>query len=83
MDKSLAEFQQNLENLISEERIKSYGSIEKHFENLYLVAKITPKIASIEIALRNILDFYLKQNNQNWILCSDSDKIKNEGGYSK
>lgn len=76
MDKSLVEFQQNLENLVSEERIKSYGSVEKHFENLYLVAKITPKIASIEIALRNILDFYLKQNNQDWILCSDSDMIK-------
>lgn len=77
MDKKLIDFQQSLENLISKERIKSYGSVEKHFENLYLIARITPKIASIEIALRNTLDFCLKQNNQDWILQNISNMIKN------
>ena len=74
MNEYMMNFQHNIENLISKERIVSYGSIEKHFENLQFIAKITPKLASLEIALRNIIDYYFKFNDENWILGNTDEK---------
>ena len=74
MNEDMMNFQQNIENLISKKRIESYGSIEKHFENLQFIAKITPKLTSLEIALRNIVDYYFKLNNENWILGNTNKK---------
>lgn len=74
MNEDMMNFQQSIENLISKERLESYGSIEKHFENLQFIAKITPKLASLEIALRNIVDYYFKLKNENWILGNTDEK---------
>ena len=53
--------------LLSKERLQSYSSIQEHFENLQLIANITPKLATIEIALRNLLDHELSKIDSNWI----------------
>ena len=50
----------NLETLLSKERLKSYDyNINKHYENLRLIGKITSKIATLEIILRIKLDCVL------------------------
>lgn len=61
--------------LFSKQRLESYNNdLDKHFENLRLIARITPKIAVIEIILRNMLDSILTQTNPLWIENS-KDKI--------
>ncbi|MEQ4347142.1 hypothetical protein ABNO84_10095, partial [Campylobacter jejuni] len=43
--------------LLSQIRLSSYNDdIVKYYDNLKLVGKITPKIATLEIILRNKLD---------------------------
>ncbi|HEF1652511.1 TPA: hypothetical protein R8U00_001779, partial [Campylobacter jejuni] len=46
----------NFNDLFSQIRLSSYdNNIVKHYDNLKLVGKITPKIATLEIILRNKL----------------------------
>lgn len=56
--------------LLSPERLSSYENIDEHFDNLVLIGKITPKLALIEIALRNLMDMFLRQGNEKWLLDS-------------
>ena len=56
--------------LLSPERLSSYENIDEHFDNLVLIGKITPKLALIEIALRNLMDMLLRQNDERWLLDS-------------
>ena len=51
----------------SQERLSSYQSVEEHFDNLRLIAKITPKLASIELILRNLLDCEKRQIDVDWL----------------
>lgn len=70
-----------LTKLLSPQRLSSYENLDEHFKNLALVSKITPKLALIEIALRNLMDNLLKQNNKQWLLNSNDDivcKMKKE-----
>lgn len=81
----------NLEALLSKERLESYeNNIEKHYENLKLIGKITPKIATLEIVLRNKLNNILLLKDSEWIrntkdpiIIKARKKIKknNDGNY--
>ncbi|WP_394951159.1 hypothetical protein [uncultured Helicobacter sp.] len=65
-------------NLLSKERLRSYDyDISKHYENLKLVGKITPKIATLEIILRNKLDQKLSESNRHWIEESNDENVIN------
>ncbi len=70
----------NITNLLSKERLEHYNnSIVEHTRNINLISKITPNMAMIEISIRNIVDFYLKQKEgDNWVINSENDDIKNE-----
>lgn len=58
----------NFNELFSQIRLSSYdNNIVKHYDNLKLVGKITPKIATLEIILRNKLDNKLSEQDSNWI----------------
>ena len=57
--------------------MSSYNNnIIKHYDNLKLIGKITPKIATLEIILRNKLDNKLSEKDSNWIKNSNDEKIK-------
>ncbi|HEF8508565.1 TPA: hypothetical protein SBF09_001774 [Campylobacter jejuni] len=63
--------------LLSQIRLSSYdNNIVKHYDNLKLVGKITPKIATLEIILRNKLDNKLSEKDNDWIKNSNDEKIK-------
>lgn len=65
-------------SLLSKERLRSYDyDISKHYENLKLVGKITPKIATLEIILRNKLDQKLSEYNRHWIEESNDENVIN------
>ena len=65
----MTNFKKDIVCLISNDRLQSYDNdITKHSKNLHLIAKITPKIALLEIVLRNILDFKLGGSTTNWII---------------
>lgn len=65
-------------SLLSKERLRSYDyDISKHYENLKLVGKITPKIATLEIILRNKLDQKLSESNRHWIEESNDENVIN------
>ena len=67
----------NFNDLFSQMRLSSYNNdIIKHYDNLKLVGKITPKIATLEIILRNKLDNKLSEKDSNWIKNSNDEKIK-------
>ncbi|ECV6605996.1 hypothetical protein F3L67_09440, partial [Campylobacter jejuni] len=54
--------------LLSQIRLSSHNDdIIKHYDNLKLVGKITPKIATLEIILRNKLDSKLSEQDNDWI----------------
>ena len=66
----------NFKILLSKERLESYNNeIDKHYENLKLIANITPKIATLEIILRNKLDSVLSLRNNEWIKNAKDAKI--------
>lgn len=46
--------------------------INEHFENLIFISKITPKIATIEICVRNIFDIHQPKD---WIINSQDNEI--------
>ncbi|EAK7683201.1 hypothetical protein E7O32_09715 [Campylobacter jejuni] len=63
--------------LLSQIRLSSYNDdIIKHYDNLKLVGKITPKIATLEIILRNKLDSKLSEQDNDWIKNSNDENIK-------
>ncbi|HEF2022181.1 TPA: hypothetical protein R8X14_001750 [Campylobacter jejuni] len=67
----------NFNKLFSQIRLSSYdNNIVKHYDNLKLVGKITPKIATLEIILRNKLDNKLSEQDSNWIKNSNDENIK-------
>lgn len=67
----------NFNDLFSQIRLSSYNNdIIKHYDNLKLVGKITPKIATLEIILRNKLDNKLSEQDNDWIKNSNDEKIK-------
>ncbi|EAL3840136.1 hypothetical protein AWU99_09935 [Campylobacter coli] len=67
----------NFNDLFSQIRLSSYdNNIVKHYDNLKLVGKITPKIATLEIILRNKLDNKLSEQDSNWIKNSNDENIK-------
>lgn len=67
----------NYTNLLSKIRLTSYNNnIIKHYGNLKLVGKITPKMATLEIILRNKLDSKLSEQDNNWIKNSNDKEIK-------
>ncbi|EAJ0469595.1 hypothetical protein CA700_08315 [Campylobacter upsaliensis] len=68
----------NFNILLSQTRLSSYNNdIVKHYDNLKLVGKITPKIATLEIILRNKLDSKLSELDNEWIKNSNDRMIKN------
>ncbi|ECC2141695.1 hypothetical protein FN948_09715 [Campylobacter coli] len=67
----------NFNDLFSQMRLSSYNDdIVKHYDNLKFVGKITPKIATLEIILRNKLDNKLSEKDSNWIKNSNDENIK-------
>ncbi|EOG2670212.1 hypothetical protein ACK8ZI_001794, partial [Campylobacter coli] len=63
--------------LLSQIRLSSYNDdIVKYYDNLKLVGKITPKIATLEIILRNKLDSKLSEQDNDWIKNSNDENIK-------
>ncbi|EDP8265026.1 hypothetical protein GSX27_09495, partial [Campylobacter jejuni] len=67
----------NFNDLFSQMRLSSYNDdIVKHYDNLKFVGKITPKIATLEIILRNKLDNKLSEQDSNWIKNSNDENIK-------
>lgn len=67
----------NFNDLFSQTRLSSYDNdITKHYDNIKLVGKITPKIATLEIILRNKLDNKLSEQDNDWIKNSNDEKIK-------
>ncbi|EIT5273813.1 hypothetical protein L2J08_001760 [Campylobacter jejuni] len=63
--------------LLSQIRLSSHNDdIIKHYDNLKLVGKITPKIATLEIILRNKLDSKLSEQDNDWIKNSNDENIK-------
>ncbi|EKH5408809.1 hypothetical protein O8M53_001772 [Campylobacter coli] len=67
----------NFNDLFSQMRLSSYNDdIIKHYDNLKLVGKITPKIATLEIILRNKLDSKLSEQDNDWIKNSNDENIK-------
>ncbi|TNB59752.1 hypothetical protein FDR72_07775 [Campylobacter helveticus] len=68
----------NFNILLSQTRLSSYNNdIVKYYDNLKLVGKITPKIATLEIILRNKLDSKLSELDNEWIKNSNDGMIKN------
>ncbi|HED6176212.1 TPA: hypothetical protein R5W99_001878 [Campylobacter coli] len=67
----------NFNDLFSQMRLSSYNDdIVKYYDNLKLVGKITPKIATLEIILRNKLDSKLSEQDNDWIKNSNDENIK-------
>ncbi|WQR68398.1 CAAX protease [Helicobacter pylori] len=59
--------------ILSEERLAAYDSLEQYKENLKLISFITPKISSLEIYLRNALDYCLTQiKGSDWVFSENS-----------
>lgn len=72
-------FKTSINNLLSEERLSSYSSLEEHKQNLELIQKITKKLATIEIYIRNTLDFCMKNLlKDEWLLVYKDEYIQGE-----
>jgi len=74
----LQDYKNHLEILLSKERLDSYnGDINAHFTNLKLIALITPKLAMLEIALRNMCDYWLcNRIGENWLININDEIIQ-------
>ncbi len=78
--KTLREIKQDLQHfknditlILSKERLDTYDNLEQYKENLKLISFITPKISSLEIYLRNALDYCLTQiKGSDWVFSEDS-----------
>ncbi|MCQ2814658.1 CAAX protease, partial [Helicobacter pylori] len=66
-------FKNDITLILSEERLAAYDSLEQYKENLKLISFITPKISSLEIYLRNALDYCLTQiKGSDWVFSENS-----------
>ncbi len=64
----LQHFKNDITLILSRERLDTYDSLEQYKENLKLISFITPKISSLEIYLRNALDYCLTQiKGSDWV----------------
>ncbi|WQU41992.1 CAAX protease [Helicobacter pylori] len=69
----LQDFKNDITLILSKERLDTYDSLEQYKENLKLISFITPKISSLEIYLRNALDYCLTQiKGSDWVFSEDS-----------
>ncbi|GAA7387545.1 hypothetical protein MM0345_14920 [Helicobacter pylori] len=69
----LQHFKNDITLILSKERLDTYDSLEQYKENLKLISFITPKISSLEIYLRNALDYCLTQiKGSDWVFSGDS-----------
>ncbi|GAA7470598.1 hypothetical protein MMM100_04800 [Helicobacter pylori] len=69
----LQDFKNNITLILSRERLDTYDSLEQYKENLKLISFITPKISSLEIYLRNALDYCLTQiKGSDWVFNENS-----------
>ncbi|RDU69343.1 CAAX protease [Helicobacter brantae] len=66
---TLKSFRANITSILSPERLKSFeGDIESYYKNRLLALRAGHKIAEIEIYLRNMLDFCLRELvGEEWI----------------
>lgn len=66
---SLKSFNQDITSVLSPKRLEGYQwSVERHYENLNLALEAGRRIASLEIYLRNKLDFCLRKIvGEEWI----------------
>ncbi len=69
----LQHFKNDITLILSRERLDTYDSLEQYKENLKLISFITPKISSLEIYLRNALDYCLTQiKGSDWVFNENS-----------
>ncbi len=69
----LQHFKNDITLILSRERLDTYDSLEQYKENLKIISFITPKISSLEIYLRNALDYCLTQiKGSDWVFSEDS-----------
>ncbi|GAA9651155.1 hypothetical protein HpVa75_02110 [Helicobacter pylori] len=69
----LQHFKNDITLILSRERLDTYDSLEQYKENLKLISFITPKTSSLEIYLRNALDYCLTQiKGSDWVFSEDS-----------
>ncbi|WP_100974452.1 CAAX protease [Helicobacter pylori] len=69
----LQHFKNDITLILSRERLDTYDSLEQYKENLKLISFITPKISSLEIYLRNALDYCLIQiKGSDWVFSENS-----------
>ncbi len=69
----LQDFKNDITLILSEERLAAYDNLEQYKENLKLISFITPKISSLEIYLRNALDYCLTQiKGSDWVFSENS-----------
>ncbi|WP_147288582.1 hypothetical protein [Helicobacter brantae] len=66
---TLRTFDKDAISILSPKRLEGYeGSIERHYENLFLAFQSGKRIATLEIYLRNKLDFCLREiEGEDWI----------------
>lgn len=70
--------------LFSQARIDSYSSIDEHEANFEMLGRIAPKLARIEIIIRNRIDRKMCEQNQCWMLdLPDSIKLDDDDGKIK
>ncbi len=69
----LQHFKNDITLILSKDRLAAYDSLEQYKENLKLISFITPKISSLEIYLRNALDYCLTQiKGSDWVFSEGS-----------
>ncbi|GAA8337613.1 hypothetical protein HpNP141_15800 [Helicobacter pylori] len=69
----LQHFKNDITLILSRERLDTYDNLEQYKENLKLISFITPKISSLEIYLRNALDYCLTQiKGSDWVFNENS-----------
>ncbi len=69
----LQHFKNDITLILSRDRLAAYDSLEQYKENLQLISFITPKISSLEIYLRNALDYCLTQmEGSEWVFNENS-----------
>ncbi|AFF20395.1 CAAX protease [Helicobacter pylori] len=69
----LQHFKNDITLILSKDRLAACDSLEQYKENLKLISFITPKISSLEIYLRNALDYCLTQmKGSDWVFSENS-----------
>lgn len=70
--------------LFSQARINSYTSIDEHEKNFEILGNIAPKLARIEIIVRNRIDRKMRKSDENWLWhLPDDIKLDDDNGNVK